>query len=50
MSPWIADVSPLIAPGAVLRVEYKGLLQGANPPAVDQPGMIMMQSAMVFYA
>ena len=50
VSPWVADVTASVKPGSVARVQYKGLFQGKDPPPADQPGAIMMQSAIVFYA
>ncbi len=49
VSPWVADVTDALSPGSVAQIQYKGLYYGQNPPAAEQPGIIMMQSMLVLY-
>ena len=49
--PWVVDITCDLEHGHHSNiVSYHGLYQGHNPQPEGQPGFIMMQSNVVFYA
>ena len=49
--PWVVDITRDLERGHNSNsVSYHGLYQGHNPQPEGQPGFIMMQSNVVFYA